>query len=325
MQLWSPSKLTESILGEFKGFPELVSGEPCGLICYMLANARHPSLEEERSDCTTRARQSDSASLLRKAEREPYYESFSSTEPEVVFACIHVTVDGVSWPSFPKGAQDIIATFQHRTLRIELGQRRQLLGTLMEIGDPLSVLDRWHAMGVAMGSGWEDSVRYLTVAVVESLLHLGFHVRVESPYEAAVRETAEEHGYRAENRVRRPRGVTQMSEFALSKRSSSGPILHHLFVRRVSSFSGTTLQVNEIIEDKDPNKIGHVYVEQGGYMSLRELWSSYNAAEECSGHIKSDQFENFKAVVRSRLHVLERIETRVTGPSAGLQKLSGSL
>jgi hypothetical protein len=281
------------IIEKYTGYPDLPTGRPCGVLAYMFGHGKQ-MINISRPD----------GSSTEELVEVPFFDPGSSVPPQPFYAVIETNPVGLLIPTLAKGAQDLIAVKNEERLIFELGQPRDLVRQLRALG----VNKQWD-----ISSNCSIQVNEMHSQMIIALLGEGYTVRVEAPFEAAVRETREEHGFdleRCRNDVVSLRFCTQR---ALSKRRPESPIEHYLYVAQVKTFDTTLLATSTIVEEKNPLHYGNVYQEYGMYLSLREMWERYKEAEYCAGANKTlqDRAKVELIVTKSRLALLGRVEAMI--------------
>ena len=238
----------------------------------------------------------------------PFFDPTSSVPASVYYAVIETNPAGLFVPTLAKGAQDLIAVKNEERLVFELGQPRDLVQYLRKLG----VNKEWDISNIC-----PRQVDDMHSQLIIALLATGYSVRVETPFEAAARETREEHGFdlvRCRDDVMSLRFCT---ERALSKRRIEAPIEHFLFVAQVRTFDTTLLATSTITEEKNPLYYGNVYQEYGTYLSLNEMWQRYNEAKYRASLDKrlQDRSRMELVVTKSRLALLGRVEALIVSPA----------
>ena len=105
--------------------------------------------------------------------------------------------------------------------------------------------------------------------------------------------------------------VDEFVELAKSKRRP-GKIEHYVFATQVRDFDTTLPRTSQIVEEKAPGREGHVYIEQGVFLTLSQMWQRFRVA--CGGDDTFDinQHNSWRMLelesVQSRLIMLGRIE-----------------
>ena len=302
----SLEQLSRRIIERYTGYPDLPTGRPCGVLAYMYGHGKQ----------NIRISRHDEPSEDEVVE-VPFFDLTSSVPASVYYAVIETNPADLFVPTLAKGAQDLIAVKNEERLVFELGQPRDLVQYLRELG----VSKEWD-ISINCSSQVNDMHSELIIA----LLANGYSVRVETPFEAAVRETREEHGFdldRCRNDVMSLRFCTGR---ALSKRRLEAPIEHFLVVTQVRTFDTTLLATSTIVEEKNPLYYGNVYQEYGTYLTLNEMWQRYNeAAYRASLDERLQDRSRMELVVtKSRLALLGRVEALILDSAIGrpLQELS---
>lgn len=110
----------------------------------------------------------------------PVYNRDNPETPRLYFAIMETNRVGVTVAAPPGGTQDIIATLDEgEPLRVELDKEKGLHAVLKTLGETIP-------------EGIKGAA--LDHLIVQKLLEHGYAVRLETPFEAALRETGEEHG-----------------------------------------------------------------------------------------------------------------------------------
>ena len=192
-------------------------------------------------------------------------------------------------------------------MRIELGQKRQLVELLRRLDAEPDL--RAFAVIADASTRREAELERLHVLAIEALLTAGYVVDVETTFEAAARETKEEHGFDVEREQSKVIRVDTFVEAAFSKRRLSKQIEHYVYAAHVSDFDETLPRISEITEDKDPGREGGTYVERGVFRTLPQMWGRARELRE--------------AIRRQPGHGAPRNVTS-TPPSAALRCWTGS-
>ena len=260
------------VLSSFTGYPDLPNGRPCGVWAYMVANATIPVVFAQRADGQTRRLGSETAARedITHVIDVPRLDPRSPGAKRLYYAAIETNPAGVMVMTLPKGTQDVLARRGAVCKRVELGQKRQLVELLREF-DAAPDLGAFEVIADA-SMRREAELQRLHVLAIEALLTAGYVVDVESTFEAAARETKEEHGFDFEREQSKVTRVDTFVETAYSKRRLSKQIEHYVYAAHVSDFDETLPRVSEITEDKDPGREGGTYVERGVFLTLPQMW-----------------------------------------------------
>lgn len=316
VQVTDRGEQAATVMSMFSGYPLLPTGQPCGVWAFTLANTTVTrSFVQDRAGEVRLLRPGGSGGAGERVSvvEVPVFDPASARPCVPYYAAILTDPVGVTVPSFPKGAEDLIATRGAETLRIELGQERQL----RELGQMLA--RRMATGGAAVRRTIDDAgsdVNRLHLVVVEGLLNAGYDLRVENPWEAAQRETAEEHGFSFPLESDQVLSVQRILGMALSKRSAPDRIAHHIFAVHVQGFERTLPRWSVIEEEKNPLRRGAIYMERGVFLTLAEMWLLYRAALRThalsSGRSRNTLREVELEVTEDRLLLLERVEQHLT-------------
>ena len=301
------------VLSSFTGYPDLPNGRPCGVWAYMIANATCPVAFAQRADGRVRrldAAQTAAGDEVTHVIDVPWLDPGSLKPKRLYYAAIETNPAGVMVMTLPKGTQDVLARRGGACKRVELGQKRQLVQLLCEL-DAEPDLRAFDVIGDA-SMRREAELERLHVLAIEALLTAGYVVDVESTFEAAARETKEEHGFdfvREQSKVIR---VDTFVEPAYSKRRLSKQIEHYVYAAHVSDFEETLPRASEITEDKDPGREGGTYFERGVFRTLPTMWRRAHALHDAIRRDPGqDAVEREVNATTSRLEMLDRIERAV--------------
>lgn len=295
------------ILSQYTGFPDIPSGRPCGVWAYTVANVvrRIPAGDEVQPASSHRENDAAENGKMNYISM-PFLDTRIDSPAKIFYAAIETDPTGLLVATFPKGAQDLLATRGNERLVVEFGQRRDLLSLLESLrgqaGDGYG--------GNQPFSSDDTDVQQLHLEVIETLLRQGYDLRMETPFEAAVRETREENGFNLWQSMKHVLRVDMFVEQALSKRRCDVPIEHIIYAAHVSSFTGTTLCHSSITEEKNPDRLGCVYQEYGTFLSLDDMWRKFSAARRIVESMQHgrEAAELELRVTESRLEMLGRIE-----------------
>jgi hypothetical protein len=241
----------------------------------------------------------------------PVFDLGCPSRPELYYAAIETNPAGLMVSTLPKGTQDLIACRDQVRRIIELGQRRQLIELLHELGKEIEI-------GCASVGDFRANIvtrrielDQLHIFTIEALLRRGYKLNIESPFEAAVRETKEEHGFNLCKEISKVVRVDEFVEFAKSKRCTS-EIEHFVFAAQVRDFDNTLPRTSQIVEEKAPGREGCVYAERGVFLTLSQMWERFHLIHRCVDTLHVNQCDSWRFVelesVRSRLIMLARIE-----------------
>ena len=309
------------VLSSFTGYPDLPNGRPCGVWAYMIANGTSPVVFAQAADGQVRrleSAQTPARDDVTHVIDVPWLDPRSPDEQQLYYAAIETNPAGVMVITLPKGTQDVLAHRDGVCTRIELGQKRQLVELLRRFGTEPD-LRAFDVIGDA-STRREAELERLHVLAIEALLTAGYVVAVESTFEAAVRETKEEHGFDFEREQSKVLRVDTFVESAYSKRRLSKQIEHYVYAAHVSDFDATLPRVSEITEDKDPGREGGTYLERGVFRTLPQMWERAQALRDAIGrrHGQAAQPSVRSTATLSRLEMLDRIE-RALVESLGAQ------
>ena len=308
------------VLSSFTGYPDLPNGRPCGVWAYTIANATVPVVFAQGADGRVR-RLGSSETAAREDTTHvvdvPRLDPRSPDAKRLYYAAIETDPAGVMVMTLPKGTQDVLARRGAACKRVELGQKRQLVELLRELDAEPDL----HAFEIIPDASMrrEAELERLHVLAIEALLTAGYVVEVESTFEAAARETKEEHGFDFEREQSKVTRVDTFVETAYSKRRLSKQIEHYVYAAAVSDFDETLPRVSEITEDKDPGREGRTYFERGVFRTLPQMWRRAHELRDMLGRQpgQSAALREVNATV-SRLEMLDRIE-RALVDSLGAQ------
>ena len=298
------------VLSSFTGYPDLPNGRPCGVWAYTIANATSPVAFAQGADGRVwRLGSSETAAgdEVSHVIDVPWQDPGSPDPMRLYYAAIETNPAGVMVVTLPKGAQDVLAHRGGDRMRIELGQKRQLVELLRR----LDVDPDLRAFGVIGDASTrrEAELERLHVLAIEALLTAGYVVDVESTFEAAARETKEEHGFDFEREQAKVIRVDTFVESAYSKRRRSKQIEHYVYAAHVADFDETLPRVSEITEDKDPGREGGTYVERGVFRTLPQMWARAHELRDAIRRQPSQvAVERDVRATISRLEMLDRIE-----------------
>jgi len=321
-----PRREVVEVLSQYTGYPDLPNGRPCGVWAYMVANTTTPTPFVQGRDGRVR-RQLEPEALspgdLRYVIDVPSLQPSSTEPPVLYYAAIETDPAGIMVSTLPKGTQDVVARRDGERRVIELGQKRQLVAFLRELGvidDPA----QWAASAESPRHR-KAQLQRLHVMVIEALLEHGYDVHVESTFDAAVRETKEEHGFDLERESAQVTRVDGFIERAFSKREAAAPIEHYVYAARVRHFDATLPRMSVVTEDKDPGREGQTYTERGLFLTLAQMWQRVADARASrpalAGQPAQDGIERELRATASRLQMLDRIE-RTLVTSLGRQGIA---
>lgn len=298
------------VLSSFTGYPDLPNGRPCGVWAYMIANRTTAVAFGQGVD--GRVRRLGPADTVARDDAThivdvPWLDPGSPDPRRLYYAAIETDPAGALVTTLPKGTQDVLARRGGGCTRIELGQKRQLVELLRRLhAEP--DLRSFDAIGDA-SMRREAELERLHVLAIEALLKAGYVVEVESTFEAAVRETKEEHGFDFERERSKVIRVDTFVEPAYSKRRLTKQIEHYIYAAHVADFDETLPRVSEITEDKDPDREGGTYLERGVFRTLPQMWGRarelHDAIRRQPRHMA---IEREVHATTSRLEMLDRIE-----------------
>jgi hypothetical protein len=304
-----------AILSRYTGYPDIPNGRPCGVWAYMAANrtvttyfSQLPDGEVVRIDGgdLDRVRSVDV-----RAVDVPVLDPEYPSRPELYYAAIETNPADLMVSTLPKGTQDLIARRNQVRRLIELGQRRQLIELLSELGEEIKIdhglIDSFR-VDMAEREAELDRLHMLTI---EALLRRGYTLKIESPFKAAIRETKEEHGFDLRAEISKVVRVDEFVELAKSKRRPDG-LEHYVFATQVRDFDTTLPRTSQIVEEKAPGREGHVYIEQGIFLTLSQMWQRFRVACRGDDAFDINQHNSWRMLelecVQSRLTMLGRIE-----------------
>lgn len=306
-----------SILKGYVGFPALPTGQPCGALAYTWAN-RTVTRRFDQSEDGQVTRQDNMFAVGQNENTRyiqvPYMDPHWPVKPQIYYAVIETDPIGILVPTIPKGSQDLLATLETRVIRVELGQEKQLSELLGEL-PPADESGSSDSMPLPPSTGaTHNTLTELHIEVVTRLLALGYVVQIEDTFTAAIRETREEHGFDYMREYYNVVRLQELHEWAISKRSLQTPIQHHLYAVEVSSFEMTLPCKSYIIEDKNPERQGYRYIEQGLFLTLPQmavrlaiLKENLNKPSSTTAFWTHWELE----VATSRLHMMGRIQLSI--------------
>ncbi|MFD3944623.1 hypothetical protein [Streptomyces sp. NPDC058579] len=317
----APPSEAHRVLSSYTGYPDIPNGRPCGMWAYTMANAsrkrtftQHPDGHVVRHTPGTRP----VAGARTYSVDVPYWDPEARRRPALYYAAIETDPTGIMVPSLPKGTQDLLAHRHGECLRIELGQKRQLMEVVRDFAARPELPTLRHGIDPALRRMAE--INALHEQVVTLLLERGYSVEVESVFRTAVRETREEHGFDFLKEGAKVRNCLAFVGMALSKRSPAVPIEHFIYAVQVDDFDDTLPRVSRIVEEKDPTRDGCVYEERGVFLTLDEMDRRLSdaaarvAAEPASRTTTTAAARATELrVARSRLAMLRRIEEKLLG------------
>ncbi|MFJ3927503.1 hypothetical protein [Streptomyces sp. NPDC090022] len=311
-----------AILSTFTGYPDIPNGRPCGLWAYMPANASRAKTFAQHPDGHVEplapGRIPPPGTRTHTVD-VPRWEPGSRRRPELYYAAIETNPTGIMVPSLPKGTQDLLARRPGAFLRVELGQKRRLIQLIETLGARPDLPGPPHPADPDPCRRRAADLNALHHQLVRLLLEHGFSVEIESPFEAAVRETSEEHGFDLLREADKVGTCRRFVGMALSKRSPRKPIEHFLYAVQVTDFDDTLPRISTIVEEKDPTRDGWQYEERGVFLTLDAMDARLRAAaREVAAEAASAPHSPATSaragelrVARSRLAMLRRIERRL--------------
>jgi hypothetical protein len=144
------------------------------------------------------------------------------------------------------------------------------------------------------------------------------NVHLEGAFDAAVRETAEEHGWDFEKAKSKSRRVFDVEEELLSKRSFQTdpptPIKQNVFVVEVDNFDGVIPVHTDKVETKIPSMMGNEFYEKGTFLNFMQIHRRLNDAKTqlAAGGLSEVAEHDYKAA-KSRFEMIKRIQSQITG------------
>lgn len=282
------------VLKNYTGYLDLPSGRPCGVLAYMWAHGKK-KIDIPSSKGTNKF----------ESIEVPFFDASSHCTPKIYYSFIKTNPLGLWLNTIPKGAQDLIAVKFNKEIRFELGQLRTLKENLLNLGVNTDKYTQNKTLNCL--------VNKMHIDLIIRLKQEGFHVRIEHPFEAAVRETKEEHGFDLNKSWDNVKKLNFYLGYSLSKRLKNIPIAHFIYLCEVLSFNDTILSHSFIVEEKNPLFYGRTYEEFGLYMTLSEIVEENNKIKSSKFIFDRNLLEQEIILMESKLEMLHKIEKYING------------
>lgn len=235
----------------------------------------------------------------------PFFDKNVSKPSEIYYALVATNRVGIVVVTPPAGTQDVIVVKDNQKISIELGKDKNLEEALGKIGR--------NNESALKGSALEEYT-------IKAYQDAGYAVRLETSWEAAVRETREEQGVdlnklsiigspcgyslqlitkrsleRSEKEAGRElfsltniRTLNDVAQWVETQRAGLSKSDQAIFAVRVENFSGTVLNRADRIEQKIPGRKGASFYEAGVFLTLAQM------REELAGAVPAAQAEQAK-------------------------------
>lgn len=261
---------------------------PCGVLAYAWANATRQKVVQKNGQSF--------------AYNEPYIDPKSGKKLEPYYTVIRTNRKGVELVVPAGGGQDIEFCLNGKTLYVELKKSLVQKAFLKDV------------MGVDC-----DQVNDQTfVAMLLSNSAIS-RIQMESPFSAAVRETAEEHGwdyrcYKHQSLVR-----VELDEALFLARSYNTtpptPVSQKLFVVETNNFEGVEPVYTHKVENKAQQRLGNQFYEQGDFMSLKQIKTHLDKVRDYFNQASTTIDPIHYQTTKSRFEMIKRVHNEIVLPS----------